>query len=295
MLNNAIIKCMRSDIELLLQKQNSHFHLNQGILTVSVTSLNEGTDVAKQILYSTVDTRTMLYLSGGSTPKPLYTKLATEEKIIPGGVAMVDERYGEKMHAQSNELMINDTGLLRYFEMRGIPFHPMLFTPHLTSPSDLIHNPSPDKRRKKAEEAIQWGEGKEREVIAQEYDEFVRSSHSLYKKSIAVLGIGADGHTAGIAPNRPGFVNPLFDEQYNMVSSFNDEMGSFKERITFTFLGLSMMDILIVLVFGEEKKDALKKMFDLPAGGRGEEDVPARFFTRADVAKRTIVITDQEI
>ena len=65
----------------------------------------------------------------------------------------------------------------------------------------------------------------------------------------------------------------------------------FKERITMTFLGLSMLDVFIVLVFGEDKKDALEKVFTEGP----EEEVPGRFFKRPEIAKRTLLITDQKV
>jgi 6-phosphogluconolactonase/glucosamine-6-phosphate isomerase/deaminase len=58
-----------------------------------------------------------------------------------------------------------------------------------------------------------------------------------------------------------------------------------------TFLGLSMLDLYILFVFGEAKKGALKKMFT----NGSEEDLPARFFKRAEVAKKTVLITDQQV
>ena len=35
--------------------------------------------------------------------------------------------------------------------------------------------------------------------------------------------------------------------------------GMFKERISLTFLGLSMIDVLIVMVFGNDKRETLEK------------------------------------
>jgi len=65
----------------------------------------------------------------------------------------------------------------------------------------------------------------------------------------------------------------------------------FKERITMTFLGLSMLDILIVLVFGNEKQNALKLLFSEGS----EEEIPSRFYQRPDIAKKTLLITDQQL
>lgn len=122
-----------------------------------------------------------------------------------------------------------------------------------------------------------------RTSAAIEYDNRLRSLFADFSKSIGILGIGADGHTAGIAGNRKDFKNPLFEKEImnNIVSDFNDKLGIFGERISMTFLGLSMLDFLFVLVFGKAKQNALSKMF---AHG-SLEDVPSRFFTTRNFTK----------
>jgi 6-phosphogluconolactonase/glucosamine-6-phosphate isomerase/deaminase len=50
-----------------------------------------------------------------------------------------------------------------------------------------------------------------------------------------------------------------------------------------------MQDLLIVLVFGEDKKAALESLF---ASG-SEEEIPARFYKRREVAEKVLIVTDQ--
>lgn len=223
-----------------------------------------GVNFVKSLLSQQVDRRTVLFLSGGKTPKTLYKQLAEEGTITPGAVAMVDERYGPKFHPESNERMMSDTGILRYLSLSNIPFYPILQV-----------------------------EQKARMDLAQEYDETARYLITNFPKSIAILGLGADGHTAGIAGNRTNFQNPLFETSRKslFVSDFDDHQGPFRQRITMTFLALSVVDQLIVIIFGKEKKEALKKLF---ADG-SLEDLPGRFYTRPEIAKKTIFITDQKI
>ncbi len=254
----------------ILKDTNALSHKEQGITLSRVPTMYEGFRLAREILSATVDRRTVLYLSGGRTPKDLYKNLANDRKLVPGAIALIDERYGSKFHNNSNEKMIKDTGFLPYSEDRNIPFYPILQEPQL----DLA-------------------------TTADNYDMTVRYLFSGFPKSVAILGIGLDGHTAGIAGNRPqllgqeGFDNPLFNELHknNFVSSFSDLEGPFKERVTLTFLGLSMVDLYIVLLFGEDKKQALKLVFSEGT----EEDIPGRFFKRPDIAKRTLFITDQKV
>lgn len=253
---------MLQQIELIFKKQNVFSHKNQGITVAKVKDSNEGVNLAATILYEVVDRKTILYLSGGSTPKSLYEKIAQEEVLKPGAVGQVDERYGPILHPASNQLMIRESGLTRYLEMIDIPFYPIL-------------------------------QNKERLQTAHDYDEKIRGLNAVYSRSVAILGIGGDGHTSGIAPNRTDFQNPIFapEQKTLLVSEFNDSTGTFKERVTTTFLGLQMYDLMILLVFGEDKKKALDLMF----GDGPEEEIPARFYKRKEIAPKTLLITDQTV
>lgn len=255
-------------LQALASEKRLHLQTKQhGLSFLTVPDPESGITFSKELLYKIVNPKTVLFLSGGSTPKPLYELLAKEARIHPGAAALVDERQGKPMHADSNERMLFDTGLLGYFEKANIAWYRIL------------------------------KENADRVQITQDYDETVRFLTFQFAKSVALMGIGADGHTAGIAPNRQRFHNPLFDmrERERYVSSFADpiemEKGGFGERITITFAGLSQMDCFLVLVFGENKKEALEKML---LDGL-EEDIPARFYTRSDIAKKTVIITDQEV
>jgi len=220
---------------------------------VTVSDVSEGIILAKDILYQVSDKKTLLLLSGGKTPKAFYENIAKEEKLETGAVGLIDERYGKKMHLDSNEWMLQQTGLLGYLKYQHIPFYPVL--------SD-----------------------KSLENTAYEYDETLRFLFNGFQKSIGILGIGLDGHTAGIPIN-----SPLDNKDQALVTSFTDFPGPQKQRISMTFLGLSMLDIMLVLVFGEDKKEALEKMF---ASG-SEEEIPAKFFKRPEIAQKTLLITDQ--
>lgn len=250
----------------LLKERNLLSHNNQGIRVITA-SQKEGMDFTKELLLRIVDTRTMLLLSGGRTPKELYGEIAKEEVLIPGAVGLIDERYDiNPLHKNSNQRMLQDVGILRYLQMRGIPFHSIL-------------------------------KGEEREKTASEYDKTLRELFSLYQKTIGILGIGLDGHTAGIpAKSSKLKVESIkSDLGYDFVTQYDDgrsiASGGYGERVTMTFLGLSMLDMHIVLVFGDDKKEALDEMFD----GSSESEIPSRFYKRPEIAKKTILITDQHI
>lgn len=252
---------MFDQIQELFKKNNILTYKNQGITVCNVIDPESGVELGKSILYEIVDRKTVLYLSGGSL-KALYELVAAEEKLHPGAVGLVDERYGEPMHSNSNQIAIKSTGLLRYFEMLNIPFYPVL-------------------------------QGLSREETADAYDQKIRELNAVFPKSIGILGIGPDGHISGIAPNRSDFTNPVFDNERKslLISEFNDAKGKFKERVTTTFLGIEMLDLIVVLAFGSAKQKALDLMFE---EGK-EEEIPARFFKRPGVAQKTLLITDQKV
>lgn len=260
------------DLPQILNEKQIVTYLNQGIPVTRVSMMYEGFKVARELLYRIVDKTTVLYLSGGRTPKGLYENLANDKKLHPGAVALIDERYGIKGNNTSNEKMIAESGLLPYLSEQGVPFYPILQENHPTL-----------------------------KETADNYDMTVRYLFAGFPQSVGILGIGLDGHTAGIAGDRSAqpanniteFHNPMFalDEKNLLVSSLSDLQGPYKERVSMTFLGLSMLDVFIVLVFGEDKKEALQKLFSEGS----EEEIPARFFKRPEIAKRTLFITDLKI
>ena len=272
-------------IDALLKQQNILHHSNHAITICSVDE-KQGLDLSKALLNTIVDKKTAIYLSGGSTPRELYEKLAKDEDLFPGAVGMVDERYGEKLHERSNEKMIKDTGLLRYFQMRDIPFYPIL----QNSPSLR----GAERHGNLVDEiaALPLGARDDdfRKLAAQAYDEKVRSLHATFQKSVAILGIGSDGHTAGIpSQNSKLKIQNLKVDGYELVTEYNDTTGIYGERVTMTFLGLSMLDLLIVLALGDAKLHALEAMFEEGS----QEEIPARFYKRPEIAVKTIIITDQ--
>ncbi|MEK7186485.1 MAG: 6-phosphogluconolactonase [Patescibacteria group bacterium] len=239
-----------------------------------VSSDLKGLDLAKQKLEEFVDRKTVLFLSGGRTPLPLYKKLAKERTINPGAVAIVDERYGEPYHKLSNELSIKSSGFLDYIHSINTPFYSMLKS---------------------------W---KIREESAREYDELVHYLLGWFHKSVAILGLGNDGHIAGIAPNRSDFTNPLFgkDRDNVFVSEYKDPLkmspeGSteapygFGERMTLTFHALAQMDLIMLLVFGKDKKKGIKIFTEEGS----VEEAPARFLKQSQITDKVLLITDQKI
>jgi 6-phosphogluconolactonase/glucosamine-6-phosphate isomerase/deaminase len=226
---------------------------------IKVKNPEEGIEVCKKLLYEMVSKTSVLFLSGGSTPKTLYEILAKEKRLNVGAVAMVDERFGEKQHENSNELMIKNTHLLSYLQKMNTNFYPIL-------------------------------QGDNLENTVMQYDETARFLFSYFQKSVAILGVGVDGHTAGI-PVGDQTAELRVQTKTDLVTSFDNFSGDFKQRITLTFLGLAKLDRIIVLVFGKDKKKALNLMFQ----NGSISQTPARFLVQKKIAEKVILITDQTI
>lgn len=223
---------------------------------IAVSSDLAGLELTKNKIYEIVDRKTVLFLSGGKTPTPLYKKFAKEKIIKPGAVAVVDERWGKLMHRASNEKMIKDAGFWDYLKTKGVPFYGVL-------------------------------ENKSLAETAKDYDETVRYLLKWFPKSVAILGMGGDGHIASLPPEN----EKLKVKSEKFVEEFDDFPAEQKERISLTFNALSQMDNIFLLVFGNDKKKGLKLLFeDGPI-----EEVPARFLNISPVSQRTLLITDQKI
>jgi len=263
---------MISEVEKIIKERNYLAHMMCGILVCKVKGAGIGFELGADILEKVVDRSSVLYLSGGSTPRDFYKMLVEREKIRPGAAAMVDERYKEnKFHKNSNELMMRETDILRYFELRGVPFYGIL----------------------------KGGLG--RGETAREYDEKLWILQSSFRKHIGILGIGEDGHTAGIpaefsifpAKRDPAsqdnfqFSNDVYESR-DLVINYDDGGKKYGERVSMSFLGLEMLDLLLVFVFGEKKRKALRMVFE----EGGEEEVPGRFYKRKGIAEKTVIITD---
>jgi 6-phosphogluconolactonase len=245
----------------------------KGISVIFVEGEKPGTEVAKNLLYGITSLQTVLFLSGGKTPANLYLQLGREQQLKIGTAAMVDERYGRPMHQNSNELMISRSGLQDYFKKKNIPFYRII----------------------EREESVA--------AAAARFNETVKELLGGFSKSAAILGIGEDGHIAGIIQQRGDIINPLFSEESSrlLVSHIADSalqsmggnpaLSGFGERVTLTFKGLSKIGVLIVLAFGERKQAALSALFE-----EGPvEQLPARFLKNKDVASKTILVTDRRI
>ena len=190
---------------------------------IKVESRDEGQIKAHELLTELVGPDTLLALSGGTSSD--YRKIIVNPgDIKPVEVCMVDERYGMPFHQNSNELLIKKFGMLEYLASRRIPFTKIL-------------------------------EGKNINQTELDYDMKIRSLFAKYEDKVAVIGVGANVHTAGIFPHSKALKSISF-----VVGEMVDDI--YPQRITMTLKALDSFTHFIIMMFGEEKRGALKIMLD---------------------------------
>lgn len=168
-------------------------------------------------------------LSGGSSPKAIFSLLATEEysqKLEWGKVYFfwVDERWVSLDDEKNNAKMTFET-LLHRVPVNGDQIFPM------------------------------YKDGIEPEDYAKEYEKQIRNV--LGEEGIfdfILLGMGDDGHTASLFPGEK-----VLEEKQKWVDAYylkSQEMF----RITLTEPIINKAEHILVVAFGESKKHALNEV-----------------------------------
>jgi 6-phosphogluconolactonase len=114
------------------------------------------------------------------------------------------------------------------------------------------------------------------EAAAGRYDALVRGLDVRF----ALNGIGGDGHTASLFPNAPGL-----REEERWVVAAEGELEPFVPRVTMTPPAFAEVGLLVYLVTGEEKADAVARAF----AGEPDEATPASLVR----GRRTIAVLDR--
>jgi 6-phosphogluconolactonase len=183
-------------------------------------------------------------LSGGSTPKSLYTLLASpgyKERIPWKNVHLFwgDERCVPPDHPESNFRMVQES-LLSQVEV----------------PPQNIHRMAGEK---------------EPEIAAAEYEEtlkrfFQLSNGHLPRLDLILLGLGEDGHTASLFPGS----DALGETKRLVVAPYVEKLDAY--RLSLTLPVLNNGAVIVFLVAGENKAAAVEQVLGASAG---EPRVPA--------------------
>ena len=187
----------------------------------------EGTKllVRRMMLAFRSEKKLLLLLSGGSAVN-LYQRLAEyikRSQFVSENLAVgqVDERFRPENSDDINAVQIEKTGLIEVLKRKGIKFYKILQKGSL-------------------------------ERAADEYNRIMEELFRSYKFKMAILGIGRDGHTAGLLP---GYRKEW--DKNTFVTGYKNK-GEFPERITITPKAFGRLDYGLTIVAGEEKREVME-------------------------------------
>jgi 6-phosphogluconolactonase len=175
-------------------------------------------------------------LSGGNTPKGVYSLLAEEYKSLSWDKVHIffgDERHVPADHPDSNYRMANEALLS-----------------HVPLPAKNIHRVQTELDPESAA----------RDYEAQLRDFFHLTTNDWPRFDLIMLGLGDDGHTASLFPSTAA----LGETSRLVVANWVEKLQSF--RITLTLPVLNYAAEVLFLVSGAGKADILKDV--LRPGGR---------------------------
>lgn len=212
------------------------------IQIVKVGSKDEGQVKAHDLLKKLVDKDTLLGLSGGTSSD--YRKMiVAPTDILPGAICVVDERYGEEFHKDSNEFLLKNQGIKNFADKECVETHKIL-------------------------------KEKDFRQTAKIYEKEIEDLFSRFKKRVGIMGVGTNLHTAGIFPNS----DAAHSAQYVVAEEVEDE---FTKRITLTMKALGEFTNFIIMMFGSAKQNALKML--LGDNVNDMQKYPAIFYRKVPI------------
>jgi 6-phosphogluconolactonase len=116
------------------------------------------------------------------------------------------------------------------------------------------------------------------EEAAREYDELLRS----VRLDLVLLGIGPDGHAASLFPSQP-----TLEERERRAIPAEPKLEPYVERVTMTLPVLCSAPLVLFIVTGESKADAVEHAFGRPPS----PETPSSLIRSA--SGRTLVVADE--
>ncbi len=177
-------------------------------------------------------------LSGGSTPRATYQLLACKDLDWDcAELFFSDERFVPPDHKDSNYRMVRET----------------LLASNFVNPRKLLAIPT--------DGTPQSGADRYDETLRQQYGAgTLEDGVPLFH--LTLLGLGDDGHTASLLPGQP-----VLEERRRWAAVVPE--GRAEPRITLTYPALEASELILFLVSGAGKRDALAQARGGigPAGG----------------------------
>jgi 6-phosphogluconolactonase len=197
--------------------------------------------------------RFTISLAGGNTPRRLYELLATEHRDqVPWHATHVffgDERCVPPTDAASNYHMASETLLA-----------------HVPIPAGQVHRIRGELPPEEA--AREYGRFLRRVVPRHDAGAGTDDSDDAATFDVALLGAGADGHTASLFPG-----SSALDERHHWVVAVEAPayVAPPRTRVTLTFPVLCRARAVYVLAAGAEKRRVVEAVLgrDASAGERG--------------------------
>lgn len=185
---------------------------------------SEVSDYILDLLNKHSDSKTLLLVSGGSSIK-VSANIASRIDINTSNsvtLGLVDERYGPVGHDSSNWVGLTDSGV----------------NPEMFFASTQVLD-----------------EGTTLENTAEQYADKLQILIDENNYKIALLGMGDDGHIAGMKPRSTLDFDAFMGEDI-VVGYRHDDF----DRITMAARSLMQMDEIIVFVCGQAKAEVVKKL-----------------------------------
>lgn len=199
-----------------------------------------------------------LFFSGGSTPGPVYEALSAAplpwKKVTIG---LVDDRWVDEDDIGSNAALIRKTLLKN--KAQAASFVPMK-TDHDT----------PQAGQASVETAYKA---------------------ILSGNSLAVLGMGTDGHVCSWFPGADGLEIALDPNSAQIVQAITAKpskvTGAYLDRMTLTYASVSQCRSVLLLITGAEKKAVLETAFEQCR--TGQSDLPVSHLLAMEPANLSIL------
>lgn len=181
-------------------------------------------DLTERLVRELVNGKKVLWLTSGGSNIPATVQIMENIPTTPSKnltVLLADERFGEVGHQASNWNKLMQAGL----DQKNTTLLPIL------------------------------ERGQDEAKAVQKYNHLAEEAFANNDLVIAQLGIGPDGHIAGLLPR-----SSALKEESELVAGFLSDETPPMYRMTMTFKALRRIDVAYSFAFGKPKRQALTNL-----------------------------------